>query len=342
MAAFAAFALVACQENRVADTPVDIDTPEEVKGREIDLTIKVDGGITKATSVTEAGEKTVNTLQVYIFRTDDNMSLDACGMASTNLVNVKCTSGPRRIYALVNAPDIRDKVFNEADLLAANSLLTDNSAPTNLVMIGNVDKTLTVPGEAVSVEVKRIAASIVINRISTNFTSAAQSAGDFRVRGIYLLNVNGKNNYAINAPATETGYWYNRLSKTENAFPTAGICADTGMSEVVTTSKAYDKVHTFYAYPNREAYASSATWSSRATLLVVECTFKGATDTNETTYYYPIAVENIESNKKYIIPELIITRLGSQDPHEEVTFADCSFSVTVKDWDKPSMSSETI
>ena len=114
------------------------------------------------------------------------------------------------------------------------------------------------------------------------------------------------------------------------------------MNEAVTSSKSYDKVHTFYAYPNSESYVSNGTWSKRATMLVVETTFKGASDAAPTTYYYPIAVENLESNKKYIIPEIIITRLGSQDPYEEVTFADCTFSVTVKDWDKNTLNTETI
>lgn len=341
LAAFAALALASCQSNRVADIQTP-NVPQEVQGKEIELTVKVEDGITKATSVTEAGEKTVNTLQVYVFRADDNMSLDVCGMASTNLVNLKCTSGSRRIYALVNAPDIRNSVFNESDLLNSATLLSDNTSATNLVMIGKTDKTLSVPGEPVSVEVKRIASSIVLNKISTNFTSAAQQAGEFKVKGVYLINVNGKNNYAINAPTNEGNYWYNKLALSENTFPVTGICADSGLSETITPTKAYDKVHTFYAYPNAESYVSNSTWSSRATMLVVEATFKGATDTNETTYYYPIAVENIESNKKYIIPELIITRLGNDNPYEEVTFADCSFSVTVKDWDKPSMSTETI
>lgn len=341
MAAFAAFALASCNSEKI-DNPVENGGVNFVEGAEIEITVGVDGAVTKATSVTEAGEKTVNSLQVFVFRTDADNTLDACGIASANNVNIKCTSGSRKIYALVNAPDITDKVFNESDLLASTSLLTDNASPTSLVMIGNVTKTLSVAGETVSVEVKRVAASIVINKVSVNWASPAQSAGEFKITGIYLINVNGKNNYALSAPTSEQAYWYNRLSKETNAFPTSGMVADLGISESVTPSKAYDKVHTFYAYPNSEAYVSNGTWSARSTMLVVETTFKGASDAAAETYYYPISVENIESNKKYIIPELIITRLGNDKPYEEVTFSECAFSVTVKDWDKPTMSTETI
>lgn len=341
MAALAAFALASCNSAKI-DNPVEDGGISYVEGAEIDITVGVDGAQTKATSVTEAGEKTVNSLQVFVFRTDDGNTLDACGIASANSVNIKCTSGSRKIYALVNAPDITGSVFNEADLLASSSLLTDNASPSGLVMIGSVTKTLSVAGESVPVEVKRIAASIVLNKVSVNWASPAQAAGEFKITGMYLLNVNGKNNYAINAETDEEAYWYNRLTKDSNAFPTSGMVADLGISEAVTSSKAYDKVHTFYAYPNSEAYVSNGTWSARSTMIVVEATFKGASDASAQTYYYPIAVENIESNKKYIIPELIITRLGSKNPWEEVTFSDCTFSVTVKDWDKPTMSTETI
>lgn len=341
IAAAAAFALVSCNSAKI-EGPEPGAGNGYVEGTEIEISVGIDGAATKATSVTEAGEKTVNTLQVFVFRTDNNMSLDACGMASTNSVNVKCTSGSRKIYALVNAPDITDEVFSESDLLNTATLLSDNASPTSLVMIGNMTKTLTVPGEAVSVEVKRVASSIVLNKVSVNWASPAQAAGEFKITGMYLLNVNGKNNYAISEETAETAYWYNRLTKTENAFPVAGMTADLTLSEEVTSSKSYDKAHTFYAYPNSESYVSNGTWSARSTLIVVEASFKGLTDASAQTYYYPIAVENIESNKKYIIPELVITRLGSKNPWEVVTFSECSFSVTVKDWDKPVMSTETI
>lgn len=309
---------------------------------EISLSIVVPQVVSKATSVTAAGEKTVNTLQVFIFRDDTNKALDACAMESGNSVNIKCSTGGRRIYALVNAPDIRTSVSCEADLLASTTLLTDNTSPTNLVMIGSVDKTISVPGETINIEVKRVASSIEIKKISTNFVSSAISQGTFTIKGIYLLNVNGKNNYALNAPATEDTYWYNRLNKNTNSFTTAGIVSDLNMTEVISASKAYDKAHTFYAYPNSHAYLNNGTWSLRSTMLCVEAEFLAKGTSNPITYYYPIAIENIESNKKYIIPELVIQRLGSEDPSTEVSFADCSFSVTVKDWDEIYMSSETI
>lgn len=331
-----AVALVSCNK--------EVAGPELANGneKEITLSVVVPEVASKATSVTSAGEKTVNTLQVYVFRDDANKALDACGMESGNGVNIKCSTGNRKIYALVNAPDIRSSVSCEADLLASTTLLSDNTSATNLVMVGNVDKVLTVPGETVSIEVKRVASSIEIKKITTSFISQALKEGTFTIKGIYLLNVNGKNNYALNAPTSEESFWYNRLNKNTNSFATAGIVSDLNMSEVVSESKAYDKPHTFYAYPNSHSYLNNGTWSLRATMLCVETEFTAKGSTSGTTYYYPIAIENIESNKKYIIPELVVTRLGSLDPSTEVTFSDCTFSVTVKDWDENYLSTETI
>lgn len=335
IAVAAALSLMAC--NKEADP--SFKTSE---GDLIDINVSINTNvITKANSVTADGEKTVNTLQVYVFRVDANMALDVCGMASANSLDLKCSTGERKIYALVNAPDIRGSVSCEADLLGATTLLSDNTSPTNLVMIGNVTKTLTTPGEPVNIDVIRIASSIAINKISTNFISDALNAGEFKVTDIYLLNVNGKNNYALSSESQAENDWYHRLSKTTNAFPTAGMVSDLGINTVVTKSTAYDKVHTFYAYPNSQSYVASNTWSTRATLLVVECSFKAVGGTAK-TYYYPIPVEGLASNKKYIIPELIVTRLGSDDPAKEITFADCTFSVTVQDWDETTLSTETI
>ena len=333
-AAIAALSLVSCNKELATSTASGAN-------QEIDLTVSIANVLTKATSVTAEGEKSINTLQVYIFRNDAEMALDACGMAQQNSVNIKCSSGDRVIYALVNAPDIRANVSCEADLLNANTLLSDNTSPTNLVMIGSAAKTLTTPGESITIDVKRIASSIAINKISTNFISDALNAGDFKVTNIYLLNVNGKNNYGLTAESTEEAYWYNRLDKNTNTFTTSGICSDFNLNASVTKSKPYDKVHTFYAYPNSQAYVTNETWSIRSTILCVEASFTPAGGTAK-TYYYPMAIENLASNKKYVIPELIITRLGSDKPYNEITFADCTFSVSVKDWDETTLSTETI
>lgn len=334
LVAASAFVFASCNKNP--------DNGGIFSGDTIDLTVNAGTVISKATSVTAAGEKTVNSLQVFVFRTDDGGSLDVCGMASENSVSVKCTSGPREIYALVNAPDITGSVFKKSDLLAAQTLLGDNASATSLVMVGSTVKTLTVPGEEVTVEVKRVAASVAINKVSVNFSSPALAEGEFKISGIYLINVNGKNNYALDAPTEDDAFWYNRLSKEQNSFPVAGLVADLSLSEPVTVDKPYDKVHTFYCYPNDNPYVANSTWSLRSTMLVVEATYKGLTDAAAKTYYYPISVGSVDSNKKYIIPELIITRLGSLNPFEEVTFSDCTFSVTVKDWDETTLDTETI
>ena len=296
-------ALVACTKNEA--TPMQPQNhPETLEPCE--LTVGICGAMTKATAVTTENEAKVNNLQIFVFRGDD---LDAyASVDNAKELTLSCTAGEREVYALVNAPDY-SAVPGKAALLAKVSELSANSL-TNFEMVGS--KSVTLPqASTVSIDVNRIASRVVLKKITRNFTSAALQALDFTVDAIYLINVAGNTSYDLTKAAAA---WYNVA---ENKDELASLLYDAPASAVVN-GQSYTPVHTFYGYPND--------LSVNTTRLVIETTL------GTTKYYYPINLPAMESNKSYEIEEVTITRPGSDDPDEPVSFADASFSINVIDW----------
>ena len=296
-------ALVACTKNEA--TPMQPQNhPETLEPCE--LTVGICGAMTKATAVTTENEAKVNNLQIFVFRGDD---LDAyASVDNAKELTLSCTAGEREVYALVNAPDY-SAVPGKAALLAKVSELSANSL-TNFEMVGS--KSVTLPqASTVSIDVNRIASRVVLKKITRNFTSEALQALDFTVDAIYLINVAGNTSYDLTkAPAA----WYNVA---ENKDELASLLYDAPAS-AIANGQSYTPVHTFYGYPND--------LSVNTTRLVIETTL------GTTKYYYPINLPAMESNKSYEIEEVTITRPGSDDPDEPVSFADASFSINVIDW----------
>ena len=295
-------ALVACNKNEA--TPMQPQNQESLVPCE--LTVGICGAMTKATAVTTENEAKVNNLQIFVFRGDD---LDAyASVDNAKELTLSCTAGERVVYALVNAPDY-STVSGKAALLAKVSELSANELD-NFEMVGS--KTVTLPQTGtVSIDVNRIASRVVLKKITRNFTSAALQSLDFTVDAIYLVNVAGNTSYDLTAaPAA----WYNVA---ENKGELASLLVDTP-AYPVENGQSYPTAHTFYAYPNDLAV--------NTTRIVIETTL------GETKYYYPINLPEMASNKSYEIEEVKITRPGSDNPDEPVSFEDASFSVNVIDW----------
>ena len=295
-------ALVACNKNDVA--PMQPQNQESLVPCE--LTVGICGSMTRATAVTKDNEAKVNNLQVFVFRGDD---LDAyASVDNAQELTLSCTAGDRVVYALVNAPDY-SAVPGKAALLAKVSELSANSL-SNFEMVGS--KSVTLPqSEKVSIDVNRIASRVVLKKITRSFTSEALQALNFKVDAIYLINVAGNTSYDLSAAPAK---WYN---VTENKDELASLLYDAPAS-LITNGQSYSTAHTFYAYPNDLA--------TNTTRLVIETTL------GETKYYYPINLPEMAANKSYEIEEVKITRPGSDNPDEPVSFADATFSINVIDW----------
>ena len=295
-------ALVACNKNDVA--PMQPQNQESLVPCE--LTVGICGAMTKATAVSADNEAKVNNLQVFVFRGDD---LDAyASVDNSQELTLSCTAGDRVVYALVNAPDY-SAVPGKAALLDKVSELSANSL-TNFEMVGS--KSVTLPqSEKVSIDVNRIASRVVLKKITRSFTSEALQALNFKVDAIYLINVAGNTSYDLSAAPAK---WYNVA---ENKDELASLLYDAPAS-LITNGQSYSTAHTFYAYPNDLA--------TNTTRLVIETTL------GETKYYYPINLPEMAANKSYEIEEVKITRPGSDNPDEPVSFADATFSINVIDW----------
>ena len=313
MAAVAAvFGTMSCKKDNVpsmnhgnANVPVD--------GERTELTVGIATGMTKSTTITADDEVKVNNLQVFVFRGD---ALDAYGVAdNASTVTVSCTKGNREVYAVVNAPDLKD-IATKTDLLAAKSALSDNDE-SNFIMIGKTNADL--PSELpVNVEVDRIVSKVVLKTVNRAFTSAALAALNFSIDEIFITNVAGDVNYGLTDNPLE---WYNKMNyNSEMAMFTHDAPAASVVNE-----EAYSTQHTFYCYPNKAADSDATSWSPRRTRLVLKTTL--GTD----TYYYPVTLPELENNKSYEI-ELTITRPGSDNADMPVSFEDCAFSISVKPW----------
>ena len=307
---------VACNKNM--DNQIN-EVPDPVQQERYDLKVNVRSGDlvqTKSTTITAANEIQVNNLQVFVFRGD---ALDAyASVNNDDELTVSCTAGERQVYAVVNCPGLTS-ISTKTALLAFTSRLSDNGSDS-FVMVGHQDGVDLPDDSPVTIDVHRLAARVVIKKISRAFTVSSLAAKSFTIDQIFLVNVAGDINYGETASPT---VWLNqRAYNTEQAIFTYDAPAAS-----LANNASYSTAHSFYAYPNPTASDSeSTTWSPRHTRLVVKATL--GTD----VYYYPITLPVLESNKSYEIEELILTRPGSDSPDKPVAFSDCTFQINVTGW----------
>lgn len=293
--------------------------PAISEARKVTLTINIDNGA-NTKSDNKANESIINSLQVFVFRS--NGVLDAYAFGTNPSLQISCTTGPMDIYAVINAPSL-SSVKTKYELISKFTYLTDNSL-TNLVMVGNVSSTIS-EASAITIPVIRIVARLAILKITNRLEAPPYQSKAFIVTKIYVINVAGDNNYGIvgDDPSSDRT-WYN---KTRYIYSSADpLVYDVVNEGAIAYGGSYETPHYFYVYPNTHAIDSqSATWSSRYTRLVVEASLDG------TTYYYPVSIPIIQSNKTYTISELTITVPGSLSPDIPVSKQFVTGTITIAD-----------
>ncbi len=339
LAGILALAAVSC--NKPAESSV-------AEAARVNVVVGVKTPGTRVTGVTpqsgrndSSEEAKVNTLQVFVFNGD---VLDGYGSSTGSTEAVaSVTAGERVIYALVNAPTSLSGITSKATLLSTVSTLVEDG--DNFEMVGNTTATLEAEtaNNKVSVAVDRLAARVVIRKI-TNAMENDAMANDFKLESVYITNATGDVNYGKStdyAPAV----WYNRrgyeVNKNLGAFtydeiPTA--------EQTIAKNASYSTPHFFYSMPNgyegKVGLAAGETaFTPRAVRLLVRVRIAG------TLYNYPILFPALESNKSYEIDELKITRTGNiddgrhnpDDPDDideekPVVGFEQGFQITVNDW----------
>ena len=296
-AVLAAVAVIGCNEK-------DVEMPDIQTGEKIQLTVNLPQAATKVTG--DPTDDEVNDVQIFVF--DKNGLYEASSRATASTLSLTCTTGEKKIVALVNAP-IESSVANIAELRSRTSKLSDCSAG-HIVMSGELTEVLT-SSTTVTMQVERLAARVAVSQITTDFELEAHQNLSFEIRSIYLVNVAGERAYlSDNTPTT----WYNKGQYV--AETSLDFLRDVVAAGRVSNGDSYNTEHYFYCYPNATA---------TKTRLVIEAEVGGY------TYYYPITLNAVEANTAYTY-NLTITKLGSNSPDVPVADGTVNFTVTVKDW----------
>ena len=306
-AALAALALGSCTREKA-----DID------GKPVEVNVTILGTApTRATSVTYDNESKVENLQVFVFNNDKLEDYQDAGEAMT--AQLTATSGERTVWAIVNAPALKD-ITSETELKATVSRLRDN-ATNSFVMSGSTKQELK-DGGTVPVTVKRIVSRVSVKKISTDFQYAL--AGEsLAIDGIYLINVVGNNTYAADGTPE---VWVNKLGLESSGLE--DLLYDKLTSVTVDNTHPYGNEHVFYPYPNpTQDDTYEATWAPRHTLLVVEVTFDSKKG------YYPVVLPVLERNKTYVIDELVLRHRPGDVPYKPIETGDATVQITVNEWE---------
>lgn len=314
----------------------------EENGQACSLTLEftgVDPG-TKVLGQEIGKECTMHDVQIFVFNSATGKLDAARRVASLAAVtqydfteSIECTQGPREVWALVNAPvnyvdgAASDMVTRLDDLKSRTCTLADNAAD-RLVMSGNQSVVLNSATQNISISVTRLCASIVLESVTNEmYLPAYQKAGKLRILGAYLMNVPAQQNYekTLSAKTLPQTSWISTNAKTGDAAQKA-LTQDV-YNEVVELNQKLGKVSTFYAFPNDADPSESATWSQRATMLVVEAEVDG------NPCVYPVQLGVLAANTKYQV-SLKIHRMGAdpERPWEEIKFDSVTPLVTVADW----------
>ena len=322
--AFVAIASLACSKENPSE-----QVPEGTQMATLEVNVS-DGVATRATSVKDSQIGTAaGDIQVLVFNSAGNLVGFGENAASSSNISISVPTGSVKCYAVVNSSEDLSSVSKESTLTSKVSYLKNNSV-TKMEMIGSASKTIAAGANSVSIPVKRFAAKVQIDKITPAFTAPAHKAQEFKLTGIYLVNVNGSCPYTLTPTAGSTDYWYNKMKYVSgdcNALISDKLSSPVTLQASADAVTPYTTSHYLYCYPNPVTTdSSSSSWSNRYTRLVVETTLGG------TTYYYPVNIPTPAANTLYQITNMKITGLGSDSPDKLVEKGSLSVSITVTDW----------
>ena len=339
-----------------------IDTePVSIVGEGENCTLSVSfagaGAPTKLVGQAPSNEATIQNVQVFVFRKDQEGVLDASVSAGFDTplnydastaayagIELGCTAGEREVWAVVNAAADHTSdgsVADRADLLALTSLLSENTE-SGLFMTGSKTATLNAGAASVTLEVRRACAAVVLKSVTNRIESGEQSE-NLRIKDVYLINVPAKVNYGLTERYEHATDWYARMGKESDSGKSL-LILDKSEPVALKYGASDNTEHRFYSYPNGWAPSTIVSeWSPRATSLVVEAEYKVGEEWLEC--YYPVILHNgtsgLESNRLYTV-EIAVSRPGSDSPNVPVTFDTLSGSIEVLDWETGTEYTETI
>ena len=323
--AFVALTSLACSKDNPSEQAAQ-------KTQMATLEVNVAEGITtRATSVNDANIGTAERdIQVLVFNSEGDLLAYGANEDSSTKVSLSIPTGTVECYAVVNSYDDLSVIATKTVFQKHLSHLKDND-PTRMEMLGSITKTVAAGTNSVSIAVKRFASKVQIDKITPAFAAPAHRTMEFKLVGIYLINVNGTCPYTmIPTGASESTSWYNKrkyVSGDCNHLITDKFSTPVVIQTTAGVVTPYSTPHYLYCYPNPiTTDVSTTTWSERISRLVVETTLGG------TTYYYSVNIPTPQCNTVYQITNMKITGLGTDTPDAVVQKGSLSVSLTVTDW----------
>ena len=268
-------------------------------------------------------EDVVEDLQIFVFGMDGQ--LNAYGHSESDELTLTCSTGEKRVAALVNAP-IVGSVTTETALKDLVSAFSDNSAG-RFVMAGVESVTVAKSGK-VTIPVSRLVSKVILSSIKNDFELEQHREMDFQIKSVFLTNAAKDRKYFS---ASSPSGWYNKdvADMTEIISQAGAMMYDSLGSAKVAYGSTFKSDRFLYCYPNALSAGAAPTY------MVVEALL------GKTLYYYPVALPAMEANKCYSV-SLTVCRPGSSAPNIPVEKVDALFEVEVLPWSGNVSVNETI
>ena len=266
--AFVAIASLACSKENPSE-----QAAQKTQMATLEVNV-VDGIATRATSVNDANIGTAERdIQVLVFNSEGDLLAYGANEDCSTKVSLSIPTGTVECYAVANAYDDLSVIATKTIFLKHLSHLKDND-PTRMEMLGSITQTIAAGTNSVSIAVKRFASKVQIDKVTPAFTSPAHRAMEFKIVGVYLINVNGTCPYTmVPTAASESTSWYNKrkyVSGDCNHLITDKFSTPVVMQTTTGEVTPYSTPHYLYCYPNPVTTdVSTTTWSERVSRLVV-------------------------------------------------------------------------
>ena len=288
---------------------------------------------TKATGIKDdaTDTKKVNSLQVFAFDADGVLRSYESNTSGASVTMKLNTGQTYTFYAVANNYGTSawkySAVAGVTSETGFKSIMTDlkDNGKADLLMYSQtgVQQAIASTTTSVSIEVTRLVSKIQLKKVVVDFgTNAALKSKSFKIDSIYVINAAAKEPFGLSPETTVTYYNQGKfISGNADALLLDKLSTPFELSTSAGVATAYSTAHTFFTYGNA---------TSKPTRLVVSCNWGG-----ERTYY-PINIVGSDSklspNCAYIINQLTIKGLGSDDPDVVPERKDFSASVTIKNW----------
>ena len=305
ISALAAVALLgpvlSCQQEPAARIPATVF-----------VSVASGGDPTRTTSATDAQEDRINDLQVFIFGPGGERDGYGHRTGSGDLA-VRTYTGVHDVWAVTNAPDL-GAVATRDDLLSTVARL-DAQTAGSFLHVGHAQADLAAGG-TVQLSTEHLVSRCVLRKLTSRLPS-----GTLTLTDLFLTNVAGDGDFAASASPT---LWYNRmgLQYELDRFLHDEITPSGG---TLLPGDTYAQDHRFYMMPNLvEEDDRSSVWGPRRTRLVARAELDGE------TFFYPVSLPSGANNLSYVLSEMVVSRIGVQDPETEIPFTAITYDVDME------------